>query len=1047
MSAWLVQQFLAELDRLKKYSGSLNEQTIRPAFRDMLRRWANSQELYLLEEQPFDTKLKTRVIPDGTIVHSLRVPHGYWEAKDSKDDLDAEIAAKIAKGYPTDNILYENSELAVLIQNGAEVVRAPMQDADALSRLLTLFFAYERPEIEDFRKAVAQFKADLPAVLAALREKIDAAYADHDDFKAAADAFLRHAKDTINPAIIEADIREMLIQHILTEDIFNHVFNESSFHRENNIAKTLYDLEAKFFRGAVKHDTLKALHPYYAAIRSAAASITAHQEKQKFLKVIYENFYKVYNPKAADRLGVVYTPNEIVRFMIEGADWLCREHFGRGLIDRDVHILDPCTGTGTFICEMLESFRGDPQKLAHKYKNELHANELGILAYYVANLNVEATYAAIAGQYAEYPNLCFVDTLDNVAALGLRRGHQHDLFGAISEENVERVKRQNARTISVIIGNPPYNANQQNENDNNKNRAYPRIDELIKRTYVKRSTAQKTKVYDMYSRFYRWASDRLGDEGVVAFITNRSFIDSRTFDGFRADVVDTFSDIYILDLGGDVRANPKLSGTKHNVFGIQTGVAIAFFVKRKTRKKQKDPAVIRYARRPEMETAEDKLAFLNEFELSSFKFEKLHPSKSFNWINQIETEWEHLIPLVDRKAKTAKNERRQRVIFQLFSNGFVTARDDWMIDIDRKTLESKASHFIKSYSRVQESWLNSTIRGRVHSRNARIEALSEFVDRSIKWTSELLKHVDLPNKKTFDHGKIRRHSYRPFSMRLSYYDTVFVHRLYQQTSIFPIGRPSTNFVIGFSGLSSARSFQTLATGEVPSYDFLEKTQFVPRYRYTSSGERIDNITDWALKKFQGRYGKGVTKDAIFHYCYAVLHDPVYRETYAINLKREFPRIPFYPDFARWVAWGERLMDLHINYETVEPWPLERVETPSKRAEGSAPRVILRSDPEAGVLTLDADTQLTGVPAEAWRYRLGNRTAIDWVLDQHKEKTPRDPTIREKFNTYRFADHKERVVDLLGRVTRVSVETVAITDAMQALDRSGWEEGDAAGAAG
>ena len=209
-----------------------------------------------------------------------------------------------------------------------------------------------------------------------------------------------------------------------------------------------------------------------------------HQEKQTFLKVIYENFYKVYNPKAADRLGVVYTPNEIVRFMVEGADWLCHKHFGRTLIDRDVEILDPATGTGTFICELIEHFRGQPEKLAHKYREELHANEVAILPYYVANLNIEATYAAVAGGYEEFKNLCFVDTLDNVAGLGIKAGHQGDLFAALSDENVERVKRQNKRKISVVIGNPPYNANQQNENDNNKNRAYPHIDGLIKRSFV-----------------------------------------------------------------------------------------------------------------------------------------------------------------------------------------------------------------------------------------------------------------------------------------------------------------------------------------------------------------------------------------------------------------------------------------------------------------------------------------------------------------------------------------------------------------------------------
>jgi predicted helicase len=379
---------------------------------------------------------------------------------------------------------------------------------------------------------VAQFRADLPAVLEALRTMIERAEEENPGFRAAAIRFLKHAQDTINPSVTSADVREMLIQHILTEEIFSHVFDNADFHRQNNVARELYRLEETFFTGAVKHRTLEALRSYYAAIRSTAALVSSHHEKQAFLKVIYENFYKVYNRKAADRLGVVYTPNEIVRFMIESTDWLCQRHFGKGLIDRDVEILDPAAGTGTFIAELIEHFRGQPAKLKHKYREELHANEVAILPYYVANLNIEATYAALSKDYEEYLNLCFVDTLDNVGGLRVR-GPQGDLFGAVSEENVVRIKRQNSRKISVIISNPPYNANQLNENENNKNRTYPAIDKRIKETYIAASIAQKTKLYDMYVRFFRWASDRISENGIISFISNRSFVDRLSFDGVR----------------------------------------------------------------------------------------------------------------------------------------------------------------------------------------------------------------------------------------------------------------------------------------------------------------------------------------------------------------------------------------------------------------------------------------------------------------------------------------------------------------------------------
>lgn len=1023
MSKQLVNEYFNEIDRLRKFSGTNTEGVVSEAFKDLLKAWARQKNLVFIAQYECASTQKTRIRPDGAILHSVRVPLGYWEAKDEDDDLDAEIDKKLRKGYPQDNIIFEDSREAVLIQNRQPVMRCQMTDSDALLRLLNLFFGYERKEIAEFRQAVVQFQADLPAVLEALRDKIDDAYDRNADFGTAATTFLDHAKETINPKLTDADVREMLIQHILTEEIFTQVFNEGDFHRENNIAKQLYALEGKFFTGATKRETLKGLEAYYATIRSTAALITRHSEKQAFLKVIYERFYKVYNPKAADTLGVVYTPNEIVKFMIEGADWLTQKHFGKALIDRDVEILDPATGTGTFICELLEHFRGQKERLAHKYKEELHANEVAILPYYVANLNIEATYAEITGQYAEFPSLCFVDTLDNVSGLGIKRGHQHDLFAGMSEENIERVKRQNRRKISVVIGNPPYNANQQNENDNNKNRTYPHIDAAIKATYIAQSTAQKTKVYDMYARFFRWASDRLGDEGVLAFVTNRSFVDSRTFDGFRKVVADEFAEIYVVDLGGDVRANPKLSGTKHNVFGIQTGVAISFLVK----KGRKGDGRIYYARRPEMDTADDKLMFLAANPVAKMAFQRIEPDKKHNWVNLAENDWDDLIPVADKETKATKWPSRERAIFKLFSNGLVTARDEWISSFSALETAAKTNRLLAVFSSEQERW---------HSLGSAQTDLSDFVDREIKWTSELEAHLKRDTQKQFDFSYVVKQAYRPFVQNFLYYDTVLVHRTYQQLDIFPTKAQATNIAIGFSGISSSKPFHNLAVNLVPSFDLLEKTQFLPRYRYTDTGERLDNITNWAENKFIARYGKGVTKDDIFAYVYAVLHDPIYREKYAINLKREFPRIPFYPDFRQWVDWGQKLLDLHIGYEDVEPWPLTRVDTPDEkaRAAGLAPKAMLKADKDIGSIRLDSETVLSGLPQAAWGYRLGNRSGVEWVLDQYKEKTPKDPTIREKFNTYRFADYKEKVIDLIGRVTRVSVETMAITEAMKAARR-------------
>jgi predicted helicase len=1021
MSQVLIQRYFNDLDRIRSASGATRETVVREAFKDLLKQWGRQQDLVFIAEHEHIGPTKNRCYVDGALLHEIRVPFGYWEAKDTGDKLDEEIEKKKRKGYPQDNIIFEDSHQAVLIQDRQEVIRCEMSDAPHFEKLLSLFFRYERKEIAEFRKAVEQFKADLPSVLKALREKIEEAHTGNAAYKKAEAKFLKHAKETINPSLGSADVREMLIQHILTEEIFAKVFDESDFHTHNNIAKELYTLENTFFVGGLKRETLKALEPYYAAIRSSAAQITRHTEKQTFLKIIYENFYKVYNEKAADRLGVVYTPNEIVRFMIDGADWLCRRHFNRGLIDKNVEILDPATGTGTFITELIDYFRGDKAKLAHKYKEELHANEVAILPYYVANLNIEATYAALTARYEEFENLCFVDTLDNVSPLGHRTGHQHDLFASFTEENVKRVKRQNARKISVIIGNPPYNANQQSENDNNKNREYPKIDELIKDTYIKASSAQKTKVYDMYARFFRWASDRLdiNGDGIIAFITNRSFIDRRTFDGFRQTVAKEFNEIWIVDLGGDVRANPKLSGTTHNVFGIQTGVAISFFV----RKRNAAGCAIRYVRRPEAEEAADKLQFLASTQMHTLDFAEIRPDKRHSWINQTDNNYHELLPIADKATKAAINLRQERAVFKLYSLGISTNRDDWLYDGDEANLEAKVHRLISVYDTVRTDE-------------------DDFPD-TIKWSETLKRRKKAGQVEPFDSQRVRRTSYRPFSPVWLYASDLMIDRPGLSGRFFP--PDATNVAICFSDVASRASYCVMAVSGPADLHFgaaIDAYQQVARYSFTD-GVRLDNITDWAFNRFRDHYEKGkgrvkrrLTKDDIFHYIYAVLHDPIYREKYGLNLKRELPRIPLYADFWQWASWGQNLMQLHLDYERADPFELSRVDQPDEkaRAAGVPCRPILRSDRERGTVTLDTETTLTGIPGAAWDYVLGNRSALDWVLDQHKEKAPKDKTIRAEFNTYRFADHKDEIIKLLKRVVTVSVDTLQIIEAMRERPR-------------
>lgn len=747
MSQLLIQHYLNELQTLRRVSGTSTESVVREAFKTLLKDWGKSHDLIFIPEYEYITLGKDRRLIDGALLHALRVPLGYWEAKDEKDNLDDEIEIKFRRGYPQDNIIFDDSHTAVLIQNKNEVMRCGVEDVAQLEKLLKLFFGYEREEIADFRKAVEQFKTDLPEVL----------------------------------------------------------------------------------------------------------------------------------------------------------------------------------------------------------------------------------------------------------------------------------KRQNKRKISVVIGNPPYNANQLNENENNKNREYPMIDEGIKGTYIASSDAQKTKLYDMYVRFFRWASDRIENNGIVAFVSNSSFVHKPSFDGFRKEAAKDFSEIWIVDLKGDARSSGERRRREGgNIFGdqIKVGVAVSFFIK----KVGAAGCRIHYEAVRDYAKAEEKSDFLRAKKIDERLFDELKPDKKGNWVSVIENDFETFLPIASKDTKAVKIAGQERAIFRLYSLGISTNRDEWLYDMEPRQLEKKVRYLIEHYDRVKRSAV-------------------DFPDE-VKWSETLKRRKHAGQSEPFSKRLFRRAAYRPFFAVSLYQSPLFIDRPGLSDTLFPPA--SKNIAICFSDVGSRTDYCVLSIDGLADLHFgaaVDAYQQVSRFRFVD-GERVDNITDWSLAQFQEHYEKGkkikrlITKDSIFHYVYGILHDPTYRGKYAQNLKREFPRIPFYADFWRWAEWGEKLTALHIGYETVEPWPLERIDTPDEKSRKAkiAPKAMLKADKETGNIRLDSETQLTGVPPEAWAYRLGNRSALEWILDQYKEKTPKDPTIREKFNTYRFADHKEKVIDLLKRVTRVSVETMKIVEAMKTEKR-------------
>ena len=1009
-----IERYYERLQQLKDFGGSDNESSIRRAFENCLESYCRDHRERLVLVPELATP--SGVYPDATVKDTLRMARGYWEAKDTHDDLDAEIDKKLNKGYPRDNIIFEDSRTAVLIQDREERMRVDMSRAGELHRLIRHFLDYELPEIEEFRKAQQQFKTDLPAVLDNLRATIDAAQEENAAYRAAAAEFLDLCRQSIGKDVGAEDVREMLLQHILTKDIFQKVFAEDQFHNENDIAQRLGALEESFFTGAVRRDAIDRLRSYYGAIGRAADEIADYAEKQQFIKAVYEDFYKVYNPAAADRLGVVYTPNEVVDFIIRGADYLLNKHFGRTLADDNVQILDPATGTGTFVTNLINYL--PPERLEYKYRNEIHANEVAILPYYIANLNIEYTYKERMGQYKSFPNLCFVDTLDNLGWQeggngGAAQGQRAFNLGGLSTENWMRVQLQNEKPISVIIGNPPYNANQRNENENNKNREYPEIDSRIKDTYVEESKAQKTKQYDMYKRFLRWASDRLTDDGIIGFVSNRAFLDAQQDDGFRKVVAQEFNELWAVDLKGNARTSGERRRREGgNIFEdkIRVGVAVYFLVRRKGAEGFRIfyNAVDDYARAP------DKAAYIRGRSLPDFSFKEITPDAKNNWLDQSNTNFDKLTALADRMTKRTKSTDEEQAVFKLSALGVNTARDAWVYDYSVGNLKKKAFFFAQSY-------------------NGFLDRDDKSYDTVIKWSRDLRNEFLRRRYIAYSEAPCLRTMYRPFVAKYHFADFTMNDVLTKNHyDIFGSSLNQPNKTINICG--NGNSFYSLAADKLTDWHFTGDTQCLPLYRYTDSGTQVKNITDWGLKQFREHYGTErdgyIGPEEIFSYTYAVLHDPVYRHKYAADLRREFPRLPFYADFQTWARMGRELLDLHIGFESVEPHGLRR-----REGQGAAGAPKLRAEKERGLIVLDGKTTLAGVPESAWRYRLGSRSAIEWVLDQYKERRPKDPTIAAKFDTYRFADHKERVIDLLDRVCAVSVRTMDIVDGM-----AYWEDG-------
>ncbi len=1014
-----IKTYYAELEKYAQL-GEENEGTVRAAFQNLLQHYCRQSNLTLLCEKTHYTPEKRRVTPDGEVVDAFGLPHGYWEAKDTHDDLYTEANKKFAAGYPSNNIVVQSPTHALLYQHGQLQLDLDITEPRNLVHVLQTFFAYQEENISAWHAAVAEFKETVPELGKKLGVLVETERQNNPHFQEAFTYFHQQCQASINPNLSTAAVEEMLIQHLLTERIFATVFKNRDFTRRNIIARDIEKVIDVLTEHALNRDQfLQSLDPFYLAIEKIAATITDFSQKQGFLNAIYEQFFQGFSVKVADTHGIVYTPQPIVDFMVKSVEHILQTEFNRSLSDSGVNIIDPFVGTGNFIVRIMQEL--DPISLDRKYTAdppELQCNEVMLLPYYIASLNIEQQFYTATNRYAAYQGICLVDTFE------VAEERQMQLF---TPANTERVEKQKESPMFVVIGNPPYNAGQVNENDNNKNRKYETMDKRIAETYAKDSKATlKNKLYDPYVKAIRWALDRIGEEGVVAFVTNNSFLDGVAFDGMRKHLAEDCDAIYILDLGGNARKGLKVSDA--NVFGVRVGVSINLFVR--NRQNPSESPRIFYYHTEDLWSRKQKFNFLNEHEhTSKIEWQTIQPDARHTWLTEgLHAEFETFIPMGNKIAKAVKNNPVD-VIFKTYSNGVKTNRDAWVYNFNRNTLTENISGMIENYNIEVARWEQQM------DRNANLDDFVVSDDTKIKWSRDLKVKLDRRTRAEYSEHKIRTSLYRPFTKSNLYFDRTMNDVVSVFPSIFPTPEAERqNKVICLSGRGHD-VFRCHIANRIPEFKFSNSlnggTQCFPFYIYDEDGtNRQENITDWALAHFQMHYrDNAIAKWDIFHYNYGLLHHPGYRDKYAANLKRDLPHIPMTKEFWKFAKAGAHLADLHINYEDQPAYSkLRFIQNPDVPLDWRVEKMKLSRDKTQIVynnfLTID------GIPPAVFDYRLGTRSALEWVIDQYRVKADKRSGI---INDPNRTDDPQYIVKLIGKVITVSLETVGVVNELSALE--------------
>lgn len=897
-----------------------------------------------------------------------------------------------------------------------------------------------------------QWAADVAKIAERHIEQINELIDTNDKAKKAFEQYLKGLHKNINPGVTKETAIEMLAQHIITQPVFEALFENYSFAENNPISKAMAKI-ITMINETIDENDHESLERFYKSVRMRAEGIDNAEAKQKIVVELYDKFFKSAFPKTVEKLGIVYTPVEVVDFIIKSVEHVLNKEFDRSLTDENVNILDPFTGTGTFITRLLQSGIIKPEDLERKYSKEIKANEIVLLAYYIASINIENVYHDLSQkqEYQSFNGICLTDTFQ----LG-EDANADNLFTEMFPVNSKRVQDQKKSPINVIIGNPPYSIGQKSANDNAQNQSYPNLEKRIEEKYVKNSEANLNKsAYDSYIKAFRWSTDRLDKKGgVIGFVSNGAWIDANGLDGFRKCLENEFSAIYVFNLRGDQRTKGEISlkeGGKIFGSGSRNGIAISILVKKPG---FNGKATIQYHDIGDYLSREQKLAIIKDFgSVENLPMVTLQPNQHGDWISMRNDRFSNYIPIEAEK----KFDEKAKSWFNAYSLGIATNKDFWLYNSSVNRLSTNVSGMVDFYNEQRKAFQNQS--------NKDVKSVVKYDVTKIAWTDMFLNDVSKNVEYSFDKSTICEAIYRPFFKQSFCYEKQFIQRTYQQTKLFPTINHN-NIAIGISGVGHQKPFSAFITNVIPDLQVLDKNQYFPLYWYEEKPKqkqmslfggsneednyiRHDGVTDFILGRARELYGNRVQKEDIFYYVYGFLHLPEYRSTFEADLKKMLPHIPL-AEISADVFWafskaGRELAKLHLNYETAEPFAGVDIEIKDNgTSEDKLYYVEKMKFPKNGkiedksAIIYNNYITIKNIPAAAYEYMINGNSAIEWVMEWYSENpgTPITQSLRKQCGIVNNANdwsaehnNPRYIFNLLLSIINVSVKTMEIVNAL------------------